>query len=313
MIFAVIDLGSNTFHLMIVSTDATQYKEDLPFTTLYKTSYFVGLSKGGGKVIPAETIENALAVIRQMKNVLNDFNPDQMLISGTAVLRSAENSSIFIDQAKEILEHPILIIDGEKEAQYISKGILLHKFVRTGTYLIMDIGGGSTEFILIQNGQIKWLHSFPLGVGVLYHHFFQTDPITKKNKKKAFDHFSACLVYLISKTQEFEVEALIGTSGTFEALEKLRFGSSEYGLHTKSLSIDHFNQFYRDIMPLDSATRHQYPNMDKERAHLIPAGLLLMKYVIQHVKPKKIHVGHFALKEGMLMEMIENYLLTSSQ
>ncbi|HMU04396.1 MAG TPA: hypothetical protein PJ990_12270, partial [Saprospiraceae bacterium] len=166
---AVIDLGSNTFHLLIVKLG-----DDHTFETTYRERVFTGLSDGGIDIISNEKLAFGLETLRHFKNRLDEYQVIELKVIGTAVLRKASNRQLFIDEANKILNAHINIIDGQKEAEYIYKGIMLLPVLRVGTHLIMDIGGGSTEFILVSDGKKLWSESYTLGVGVL-HNLFHHD------------------------------------------------------------------------------------------------------------------------------------------
>ncbi|MBK8079721.1 MAG: hypothetical protein IPK25_05205 [Saprospiraceae bacterium] len=303
MKFAVIDLGSNTFHLMIVKISGERF---IPSDILYRESYMTSLSSGGGKTILQKNWDDALQTAEKIKSVLNFYHVENIKITGTAVLRTADNRKEFLQQMEAILQNPVHVIDGSMEANYIGEGSLLHPVLKEGKHLILDIGGGSTECILLDNGGIGPKASFHLGIGVLKKMFFTEEVITQKQIIAASEYTDKTISTFMEELKNVPIDSLTGASGTFEAIEKILFGKTEYGIHANNISISIFKKLYGGLIFSYLESRLQYSNMPKERAPLIPVGLFLIHYFINKINPKEINISHFALKEGILLEMLKN-------
>jgi exopolyphosphatase / guanosine-5'-triphosphate,3'-diphosphate pyrophosphatase len=295
---AVIDLGSNTFHLLIVNVG-----DDHTFETIYRERVFTGLSDGGIDVIKNEKIVFGLDTIRHFKKKLDQYEVSEIKVIGTAVLRKASNRQHFIDEAHGILNTEIKIIDGHTEAAYIYKGIMLLPSLRTGTHLIMDIGGGSTEFILVSEGEKIWSESYTLGVGVLHSLFHHDEPIAKTSIEEMKAYVENILKDMLSFLKNYTIENLIGASGSFEVLQSMT--SKEIGeTNISIISIAEFEKIYDIIVRANYGERSKMHGLPLERAKLIVVGIVLKKIISDLVKPLKIVVSPFALKEGVLSDMI---------
>jgi len=297
--FAVIDLGSNTFHLLIV-----EKKSDNTFETLFRKRVFTGLSDGGIELIKEERMKYGLETIREFKQILTSYDSPTLRVVGTAVLRKAANRQIFIDQANEILEKDIEIIDGDTEADYIYKGIILMDELRKGTHLIMDIGGGSTEFILIKDGVKLWSRSFQIGVGALHETFHISEPINNKEILLMKSFILNTIPDLIPVIDTYKPTTLSGASGSFEVLETMS-GIDPQCTKLTSISPDYFNSLYQIIVSADYEQREKLAGLPKERVKLIVVGMVLKKIICDLIQPTHILVSPYALKEGILSEMIE--------
>jgi len=298
--YAVIDLGSNTFHLLIA-----EQMLDGSFKTIFRKRVFTILSDGGVDYIKQDRLDFGLETLREFKIILSHHGQVSLRVIGTAVLRKAKNRNIFINEAQNILQTNVEIIDGIKEADYIFRGIMTLPAMRRGTHLIMDIGGGSTEFILTRNGIKIWSNSYSMGVGILYEKFHKTEPISKNS----IDELSAFATDLIQdmliELQDVTLDSLTGASGSFEVLQKISLGSvNENDLCT--IDLQTFDSIYNTIINSDFNQRSQIKGLPTERVKLIVVGMVLKNTIIKLVQPRTINVSPFALKEGVLSEIAEN-------
>lgn len=143
--YGIIDLGSNTFHILIV-----EKKDNNTFETVHKERVFVGLAEKGLEVISDRAIEKGIDTLHNFKKILEEYNITNYKTVGTAALRSANNRSYFIDRVAIEVGFQIEVIGGEREAELIFKGASIISDIHEGNHIIMDVGGGSVEFILIK-------------------------------------------------------------------------------------------------------------------------------------------------------------------
>jgi exopolyphosphatase/guanosine-5'-triphosphate,3'-diphosphate pyrophosphatase len=298
--FGVIDLGSNTFHLLIVDqTEGSRFK------AVFRKRIFTSLSEGGIDFIKTERIEAGLNALKEFKKYITQYHCTHTRVIGTAVLRTASNSMDFIGKAEDILGINIEIIDGSREAEYIFQGITLSPEVNTGTHLVMDIGGGSTEFILIKAGKILFSKSYNIGVGALHAMFHKSEPISATETEEM-------MAYILNKTadlqaiiKEYHPEYLTGASGSFEVLELMTDRSID-GATVSLIDPEAFLQLYSKVVSADESERQKMKGLPKERVKLIVVGMILKRVIFDLVHPKGIYVSPFALKEGIIREMITN-------
>ena len=295
---AVIDLGSNTFHLLIVNVT-----EQGSFETLLRKRVFTGLSDGGVDVIKKEKIISGLETIQDFKKILTTYRGPQLKVIGTAVLRKASNRMEFISPAEDILGTKIDIIDGIREADLIYKGMLLLDGMQTGTHLIMDIGGGSTEFILIKEGKKAWSNSYPLGVGILHELFHKSDPITLSELEALKTYVLETIADMIAHIKEHKPAFLAGASGSFEILQSM--SGYEISHHEIShIDVQQFYDLHDIIINADETERAMLQGLPPERIKLIVVGMALKKIIVDLIRPQSILVSPYALKEGVIHEML---------
>jgi len=292
----IIDLGSNTFHLLIVDTNGNN-----AFQNVYKERCFVGLAEEGIENISARAMEKGLNTLANFKSLLQDHKVELYKVTGTAALRSAKNRDIFIDKARDQLGLEIEVIDGEREAELIFKGISLI-YPMHGNHLIMDVGGGSVEFILVQDGQNVWSKSSNIGVGVLYNRFHKSDPISTEeiSELKSFLEYElADLKTIISNNK---IETLVGASGSFEVVESMN-GKTISPDQISNVSLDEFWKVSTKIIKATRQERSQMEGLPESRVKLIVVAMILIEVVIKMINPEKIMISPFALKEGLLSEL----------
>lgn len=296
MIKAVIDLGSNTFHLLIAEIKGKEIK------TIFKKRIFVGLGDGGIDVLQDASIERGLTSIKEFKSILdNNIVFDQLIVTGTAALRTASNADKIITKAEELLGTQILIIDGIKEAELIFKGASLLTDMSKGFHIIMDIGGGSTEFIIVKENKMIWSKSYKLGVNVMHALFQNSDPIDVKDENDLRQHLQEELSELRLQVTGKIFDSMVGASGSFEVLETMT-GNEISTSQNRFIALKEIDHISQKIIKSSYQERLQMKGLPESRVKLIVVAMILIEEVIKIVKPLNLQVTPYALKEGILVD-----------
>lgn len=304
---ALIDLGTNTFHLLISEIDETGKP-----TVLYKIKAPVKLGRGGissGEIAP-DAYERAIVTLMAFQEKMEEYRVDEVKALATSAMRNASNGQELAADIKKQLGFDIEIISGDREAELICHGVRTAMDLGEEKNLIIDIGGGSVEFIIADRNTIFWKQSFEIGAQRLLDQFFKHDPIPANEilAEKAF--LTHKLEPLTQAVQEFKPKTLIGSSGTFDTLcdiESLKRGINRLENNPQPetpLAISHFYQIYHEILPMNHAQRLAIPGMIEMRADMIVVALVLIDFVLQEYQLEKIRVSAYALKEGMLQQML---------
>lgn len=298
---ACIDCGTNTFHLLICETSAL----DRNITEVFRERQYVILAEDGIQEIGEKPIARAKLAIDRFKEVFVEFPPDELKIIGTAALRTASNGSIITDYISKQLNVTPEIINGDREATLIYKGTRQIIDLSSGWFCIMDIGGGSVEFIITENDSIKFMKSFPVGVMVLYNGFHHSDPINKRDMLSLYQFLEKELQELVSflKTVKGPLN-LIGASGSYEVLQNVLEGEIKRE-STSTFSSDQFDTLLQEILPLNLEERLRYPGIPEQRTKLIVVAFLLIDFILKQTSFNSIIVSPYALKEGLIAEMLE--------
>lgn len=294
---AVIDLGTNTFHLLIAEVSGDEIVREI-----YRERIFVKLASEGIKTIGDAPFARGISALCRFRARIDECEVAEVKAIGTAALRTASNGKMFIREAKAEARIDIKLISGDKEAEYITKGVLLAIPSAMERVLIMDIGGGSTEFIIADQSEVYWRRSFPLGVSVLSNGFHFSDPISANEVKTLEQHLDTSLLPLKAALAEFSTRHLVGAAGTFDVLaEWLRDPAAPPHPTSHQLDLTDFPAFYERIVPASLAERRALPGVPQERADMIVVAMILLRFVFRLANVERVTVSNYAMKEGILV------------
>ena len=295
MLKCVIDIGTNTFNLLIA--------EHLPegLKVIYSTKRGVALGMGGitKGLITNDAMSRAIKALIEFEDIIKGLEVEEVRLIATAAVREAKNSTDFLQLVKKEVGRDVIVIDGNQEAKFIFQGVsMCHKFQSES--MIMDIGGGSTEFIGANQNGMGELVSLKIGVSRLYQTFSCSDPFTKSDVEKIES-------YIENESNGFflnkNVECLIGSSGTFETFYELIYKKT-YPLSTEimELEIQPFMESLDDLIFSTQNERNQNEFIIPIRKKMAPFAAVKTRWVLQQLNVKKVLISPFSLKEGALSE-----------
>lgn len=295
--YGVIDLGTNTFHLLVAG-----WENGAGFREQCRERRFVKLGEEGLERIGPDAYRRGLQTVREFKRIMESCRVDHLRAIGTAALRTADNGMAFIREVAEQTGIRVQLVDGDEEARLIHLGVIQAIPFDDEPRMIMDIGGGSVELIIADQHEVHWAQSFPVGVAVLQRRFHQSDPITQR-EIKALRHFLQCeLDALFPVVKRFAIDELVGASGTFEVLEDLLPVDGNNPLHT-TFSTSVFHPFFRHILTTTHRERLDMEKLPDSRADMFVVALLLLEFILRKTGARRIAVSKYAMKEGVLWEM----------
>jgi exopolyphosphatase / guanosine-5'-triphosphate,3'-diphosphate pyrophosphatase len=302
---AIIDCGTNTFNLLIADVFEGGWKTI--FTT--KIAVKLGIGGFGQGVIRPERMARAIDALRSHSNTLLNFGVKKHLTFATSALREAENGKELVNDAKSLFGLDIRIIDGDKEAELIYKGVTQSIDFESATWTIIDIGGGSTEFIICTKDEILWKASFQLGVSRLFEQLEPDDPILPEQVERLFDHVKTVLAPLENALSKIECHKLIGSSGSFDSVLSLlaqnhpdRYVRDEAKSH--ALQINDFIELHNQLLISTRNERLKMKGLQPIRADYIVLATLLITYVLKELGFTELWQSEYALKEGAIWEAI---------
>jgi exopolyphosphatase/guanosine-5'-triphosphate,3'-diphosphate pyrophosphatase len=305
----IIDLGTNTFHLLIIEQSGTSV------TTLFKESRPARIGMGGinKKLITEEAILRALDVLRFFREKLDAFDLDQNSIFafGTSAIRNADNRDEFCNTVMEQTAIPITVINGDQEAEYIYKGVRYGAQIGSEPSLIMDIGGGSVEFIIGNQKQIFWKQSFEIGGQRLMEKYMASDPLPEGNRKKLYNYLDDQLIPLANAIHQYAPQKIVGSSGTFDTLIDMDFQHRTMQWPPKNqtdfdLPLEEFYRVFELVLAGDHNQRMTIPGMIPLRVDMIVVAMCLIDFVLKRHQIKEIQVSSYALKEGVLASLLHS-------
>ena len=305
MKLAVIDLGTNTCNLLIADINSTTYQ------IKYQGKVGVKLGKDGihKNILTQEAFTRAISAFITHKQIINQFGGvDKTIAIATSAVRDASNKDSFADTLLRETGIPLTIISGEEEARLIFEGVKLAFGDLPNNSLIMDIGGGSNEFIQIRNNQVHWKKSFPLGMARVIENFKLSDPILPSEIEAIENWFSDGLAGLWEQWSETRPTGLIGCSGAFDTLADL-IDNTAPGTKTRTtqeITLSQFNDIAEQIIHSTKEYRTKLPAMEPLRIEMIVPAFILIRLVLKKLMITKITQTDFALREGVLREWINH-------
>lgn len=303
---AIIDLGTNTFNLLIVEINT-----DKSYKVLCQTKISVKLGEGGINkgFILAEAFQRGIDALKMHRLTIQLHNVEKIIAFATSAIREASNGMEFIKKAKEATRIDIEIISGEREAELIYYGVREAVKMNNQASLIIDIGGGSTEFIIATKDEVYWKKSFLLGAARLLEKFKPSDPITESEIKSIISYLKLELQPLFEAIKKHPVRELIGSSGSFDSLAEMiayRFYTPEI-LKNKTeytFSLPDCAAIYTTLMKSTRKDRMEMKGLISMRVDMIVVSSILVHCILVACDIHKMRLSTYSLKEGVLYELI---------
>ncbi len=290
---AVIDLGTNTFNLLIA--DVT--KEEIEVIHSEKDGVALGMGGLNEGVIKADAILRALKTMQHFNKMCDVHYVDEIRAFGTSAIRSAINGKDFVQLIEKETAIQVDIITGEQEARYIYEGVKwTYNF--TEPSMVMDVGGGSTEFIFADELGIKDLVSLNIGVSRIFQELELNDPLTSGDCLKVEQWIEERAgVFINSK----KCNTLVGASGCFETFYEMIYKKSFPSVtEAIELSINDLNTVLDKIIFSSQEERDNNPHIIPIRRKMAPIAAVKTKWVLDKLGVKKVIVSPCSLKEGVL-------------
>lgn len=295
--YAAIDLGSNSFHLIIVQLTENGIQE------VDKIKHMVRLGEGlsADNHLDAPSIARALEALNEMRQRISHIPREQVRAVGTNTMRVAENGSEFLRLAENALGTDIEIISGTEEARLIYLGISEHNHFKD-TSLIIDVGGGSTEIIVGEGEQPQILRSMKMGCANMAKRFFPKGKITKAAVKKALDYVGKTVEPHIKDVQEYARQRVVMSSGTAKSVEKVltRLNLSETGI-----TADNLNKLLDTLINIGNADKlADKLGIDEARAFGFAGGVCVLAGLSMNLNIERAIVSQQGLREGVLLDLM---------
>lgn len=295
---ASIDLGSNSFHMMIVERSSSGSLAVL-HRHKRKVQLRSGLSPEG--LLSQAAQERALSCFAEFAEFLKLFKVDHVDAVGTYTLRAASGLELFLAKAEQILGHPIRVIPGEEEARLIYVGASQCRDLST-RHLIIDIGGGSTELIVGEANKILKLASLNMGSVSFQERFFLEGILNQTYFDQAISASRQLVSSVRAEFLSLGWRYCIGSSGTIQAvLSAIRSfvpGETE-------ISLVHLETLMKKMIQMGSVKQINFSELRQDRENIFAGGLSLLLGLFYELKINSMSLSKGALREGILVEMIQ--------
>ncbi len=302
---AAIDVGTNSFHLVVA-----RVMGDARFEVIAREKHMVRLGSGGGdmKELTPDAIQRGVDALRRLKRIA-DISKAPVRAVATSAVREAENNAEFVRRAREEAGVEIEVVSGVEEARLIHLGILQALPVFERRLLMCDIGGGSTELLIGQRGDVLASRSLKLGAVRLTARFFPSDRLHPSAVSSCRTFVRSSLAAFAKEVETHGFEVAVGSSGTILALAAMANaadGDPVKSLNAATLRADELAAIVKRLVEARSvAARAKLPGLDVARADIILAGALILEGVFEAFAIDEMIVSDFALREGVLLDTIQ--------
>lgn len=304
---AIIDLGTNTFQLLIIEKNGQNFK------TIHEESFATKIGMGGisSGIITEAGIQRGIEGLQHFQQVFKKegITNENVLATATSAVRNAKNGNEFCQRVLAETGIRINVISGNEEATLIYEGVKLGMDIGTEPSMIIDIGGGSVEFIICDNHRIMYQQSFEIGGQRLMDKFMNTDPISNHSVGALRDYLEEQLLPLTNAVHQYAPVLVIGSAGSFETLIDMFFMKT-YGHLPSSqqisfdLPISEFYDSFSKLIPKNHEERMLIAGMKKLRVDMIVVGVCVIDFVLKRFNIQRIKVSNYALKEGILSRLL---------
>lgn len=296
---AVLDLGTNTFHLLIVEISGRQ------FSKIYQERIYTKLGEERTETIGEAPFHRGIDALIHFSQIIKKHEVDHIKALGTAALREASNGTEFINTALASSGIAIQVIDGQIEADYIYKGVKLAIPPQSEPYIIMDIGGGSVEFIIADSSSVQYKESFKIGLSPLHAAADISDVAAVDDVVHLHKWLAGRLSKLYAAIQRFKPASLVGSAGAFEVVVTMSGGDLNSTATSYPIDIKSITDLYVRVLQSSKEEKLSMPGLPKERVDYIAAAFVLIWHIIDTVQPSNIIVSKYALKEGTISSFLD--------
>lgn len=301
---AIIDLGTNTCNLLVAEV------QDGSYNILHQSKQLVKL--GDDKIkeneISPEATKRTIDSFSAHNKIIQALGVRFIKVIATSAVRTAGNKIQYLDKIGEATGWLVKLVSGEREAELIFKGVLLAFENLSAPSLILDIGGGSNELILAHNKNVLWKESQPTGMARIINKFELSDPVNKDEINILKRYFAEQHVAAIQNCRKKNVRNMVGCSGAFDTVVDMIDGVSpgQKSRITQEITLEEFYAVYEVLIKSTREERLKITGMDYVRVDLIVPAVVLIECLISEIGLKKIVQTDFALREGVLSEVMES-------
>ena len=297
MRIATIDIGSYSVRLSIGEI------KDNKIRIIYEKGVITGLGKGvnSNGMLDKKAVEETIEVLKEYSNIIKEHKAERVIAVATEALRRAKNSKEFVDRVKKITGIDIKVITPEEEGKLSYKAVCFSLELK-GKNVVVDQGGGSTEFIYGKFCDIERVISLPMGIVNLTERFIKHDPPLKEELENMGKFIDDSL-----KKLEIEVDNIVGLGGTITTLSALEYDIFPYDpskIHGSILKKEVIEKWLNTLANMKVEERKKIPQIEDRRAEAIVSGILMFDRILEHFKKDEIIVSDWGLKHGLIVSVI---------
>ena len=294
-LYAAIDLGSNSFHMLVVREVAGSIQ------TLARIKRKVRLAAGldQNNLLSHEAMQRGWQCLKLFAERLQDIPREQIRVVATATLRLASNADEFLQTAEQILGCPIQVISGEEEARLIYHGVA-HTTGGPDQRLVVDIGGGSTELVTGTGAQAAQLYSLSMGCVTWLERFFTDRNLGQENFERAEQAAREMVRPIAPQLRQHGWQICVGASGTVQALQEIMVAQ---GMDER-ITLSKLRQLKQRAIQCGKLEELEIEGLTLERALVFPSGLSILLAIFQELGIESMMLAGGALREGLVYGML---------
>ena len=308
MRIAALDLGSNSFHLIVVDAHP-----DGTFDTLLREKDVLRLADDVAHLhrITPEKVEAAIASVSRMRAMGESMDPDEWVVCATSALREAQNGAEVVEQIEAETGVGIQVITGLDEAKLIFAAVRASVLLDKPPAVCIDQGGGSLEVSVGDSAGLVWATSVKLGAARLTAELVTSDPPSAEDIARVRDRATSVLEPIAAATKRFRPGMLVATSGTMTSLARLAAGSiasaTPNSMHQLTVTAGELAPVHQNMQTMALAERKNQPGLDARRADIMPAGSVVLQVAMELFGFDELTVSEWSMREGMVLDAIGHH------
>ncbi|MDQ6799010.1 MAG: Ppx/GppA family phosphatase, partial [Actinomycetota bacterium] len=308
MRIAAFDLGTNSFHLLVVDAHP-----DGTFAPLVREKEMLRLGdvlSHEGRISEA-AMKRAVTTVRRFRALAEGVDSDDVVACATSAIREADNGGELVDRINSEAGVRVSVISGLEEARLIFEAVRASVVIDPGPALCLDLGGGSLEVTVGDTSGLRWASSVKLGAARLTAELVGTDPLSSEDVRRLRERVTSLLAPLADEVAPLHPTMAVGTSGTFMALARMvaarRSGGIPTSVNQLSFGREEFLAVHDQILKLSAGERVRLPGLDARRADIIPAGSVLLVTAMELFGFDDLTISEWALREGIVLDSIKRH------
>ncbi|MGH9224321.1 MAG: HD domain-containing protein [Acidimicrobiales bacterium] len=308
MRIAALDLGTNSFHLLVVDAHP-----DGTFVPLAKEKEMLRLGDGVAREgrVPDGDARRAVATVNRFRTLAESAGADEIVACATSAIREADNGGELVDRIRTEAGVYVRVITGLDEAHLIFEAIRASLVIDPAPALAFDLGGGSLEVMVGDRSGLTWSASVKLGVARLTAELVRDDPPSSRDVRRLRERFTSGLAPMADEVSKLHPAMAIGTSGTLCTLARMaaarRSGTVPVSVNQLRFSRDELLAIHEDLLSMPSSARSRLAGLDAGRADIIPTGSLFLLTAMELFGFEELTVGEWALREGIVLDAIGHH------
>jgi exopolyphosphatase / guanosine-5'-triphosphate,3'-diphosphate pyrophosphatase len=305
---AALDLGTNSFHLLVVDAHP-----DGTFAPLAKEKEMLRLGDVVAREgrVPEPNARRAVQTVARFRSLADAADSEEIVAYATSAIREADNGGELVDRIRAEAGVEVDVITGTEEARLIFDAIRASVVIDPPPALAFDLGGGSLEVMVGDRRGLAWSASVKLGVARLTAELVRGDPPTGGDIRRLRERFTAGLTPLADQVAALKPGMAIGSSGTLCTLARMvgarRLGATPVSVNQLRFSREELLVLHKEMLAMPASQRARLPGLDAGRADIIPAGSLFLLTAMELFGFDDLTVSEWALREGMVLDAIRHH------